>query len=146
MLCTLTIMFFVCVIFFLIIRRPPRSTRTDTLFPYTTLFRSPCPLRCGELRAARRTGAAGPARADRGMPLRVAGRAAADGVLPARLHGLRHRAADGDAAGGKPAGDRRARRHVHPPDGGRGDRKSVVWGRSVSVRVDLGGRRIIKKK
>src|SRR3546814_20403073 len=26
--------------FFLIIRRPPRSTRTDTLCPYTTLFRS----------------------------------------------------------------------------------------------------------
>src|SRR3546814_7034104 len=25
------------------IRRPPRSTRTDTLFPYTTLFRSPDP-------------------------------------------------------------------------------------------------------
>src|SRR3546814_14308560 len=45
--------------FFLMIRRPPRSTRTDTLFPYTTLFRSshrawvqppPCPPRragCG---------------------------------------------------------------------------------------------------
>src|SRR3546814_5119291 len=39
-------------LFFLMIRRPPRSTRTDTLFPYTTLFRSaglrpgrprPCP-------------------------------------------------------------------------------------------------------
>src|SRR3546814_11795240 len=28
------------VLFFLMIRRPPRSTRTDTLFPYTTLFRS----------------------------------------------------------------------------------------------------------
>src|SRR3546814_7252853 len=28
-------------IFFLMLRRPPRSTRTDTLFPYTTLFRSP---------------------------------------------------------------------------------------------------------
>src|SRR3546814_11731896 len=30
------------------IRRPPRSTRTDTLFPYTTLFRSvrPCRWRC----------------------------------------------------------------------------------------------------
>src|SRR3546814_10986012 len=27
-------------IFFLMIRLPPRSTRTDTLFPYTTLFRS----------------------------------------------------------------------------------------------------------
>src|SRR3546814_16011503 len=29
-----------CFLFFLMIRRPPRSTRTDTLFPYTTLFRS----------------------------------------------------------------------------------------------------------
>src|SRR3546814_17613111 len=28
-------------------RRPPRSTRTDTLFPYTTLFRSPYPLPSG---------------------------------------------------------------------------------------------------
>src|SRR3546814_15648509 len=26
--------------FFLMVRPPPRSTRTDTLFPYTTLFRS----------------------------------------------------------------------------------------------------------
>src|SRR3546814_11895013 len=33
--------------FFLMIRRPPRSTRTDTLFPYTTLFRScRCAVRC----------------------------------------------------------------------------------------------------
>src|SRR3546814_6318857 len=31
----------VCIyVFFLMIRRPPRSTRTDTRFPYTTLFRS----------------------------------------------------------------------------------------------------------
>src|SRR3546814_12758475 len=30
----------VMLLFFLMIRRPPRSTRTDTLFPYTTLFRS----------------------------------------------------------------------------------------------------------
>src|SRR3546814_11911153 len=35
--CSLLAVFF---IFFLMIRRPPRSTRTDTLFPYTTLFRS----------------------------------------------------------------------------------------------------------
>src|SRR3546814_19783348 len=33
-------MYFVFCFFFLMIRRPPRSTRTDTLFPYTTLFRS----------------------------------------------------------------------------------------------------------
>src|SRR3546814_15040719 len=31
--------FYLC-FFFLMILRPPRSTRTDTLFPYTTLFRS----------------------------------------------------------------------------------------------------------
>src|SRR3546814_16475902 len=31
---------FIFLFFFLMIRRPPRSTRTDTLFPYTTLFRS----------------------------------------------------------------------------------------------------------
>src|SRR3546814_17404216 len=32
-------------VFFLMIRRPPRSTRTYTLFPYTTLFRSERPMR-----------------------------------------------------------------------------------------------------
>src|SRR3546814_2488778 len=31
------------------IRRPPRSTRTDTLFPYTTLFRSPGAVRAIEI-------------------------------------------------------------------------------------------------
>src|SRR3546814_14968574 len=41
------------VFFFLMIRRPPRSTRTDTLFPYTTLFRSP-----GRARRARLRGGA----------------------------------------------------------------------------------------
>src|SRR3546814_14086657 len=30
----------ICCFFFLMVRRPPRSTRTDTLFPCTTLFRS----------------------------------------------------------------------------------------------------------
>src|SRR3546814_3757057 len=35
--------------FFLMIRRPPRSTRTDTLFPYTTLFRSVCSTKRWEL-------------------------------------------------------------------------------------------------
>src|SRR3546814_13248671 len=36
-----TYFYFLSLFFFLMIRRPPRSTRTDTLFPYTTLFRSP---------------------------------------------------------------------------------------------------------
>src|SRR3546814_4411597 len=35
------------VLFFLMRRRPPRSTRTDTLFPYTTLFRSVAGRRSG---------------------------------------------------------------------------------------------------
>src|SRR3546814_12319643 len=35
----------VVVVFFLLIRLPPRSTRTDTLFPYTPLFRSDLPFR-----------------------------------------------------------------------------------------------------
>src|SRR3546814_7775738 len=37
-----------CLLFFLMIRRPPRSTRTDTLFPYTTLFRSLLLVTAGE--------------------------------------------------------------------------------------------------
>src|SRR3546814_13705347 len=43
------------------IRRPPRSTRTDTLFPYTTLFRAACgiaPRRAADAAARMRAGAA----------------------------------------------------------------------------------------
>src|SRR3546814_2789310 len=42
--------------FFLMIRRPPRSTRTDTLFPYTTLFRSTGQIRTHHLLDADRKG------------------------------------------------------------------------------------------
>src|SRR3546814_17949213 len=37
---SLFVVFHVELVFFLMIRRPPKSTRTDTLLPYTTLFRS----------------------------------------------------------------------------------------------------------
>src|SRR3546814_1709708 len=54
-------MFFMCVsyfvfivFFFLMRRRPPRSTRTDTRFPYTTLFRSRLRKRLEPLRFGRR--------------------------------------------------------------------------------------------
>src|SRR3546814_1155696 len=43
MLALLFLFFFTLFFFFLYIRRPPSSTRTDTLFPYTTLFRSGAP-------------------------------------------------------------------------------------------------------
>src|SRR3546814_18232395 len=61
------LMYCLTVCFFLMIRRPPRSTRTDTLFPYTTLFRSDVHLqfvaRLAE--AFRRWTAAGKAQIDR---------------------------------------------------------------------------------
>src|SRR3546814_8509018 len=51
MMITLSVFFF-----FLMIRRPPRSTRTDTLFPYTTLFRSADPTRIDAWRLRARRG------------------------------------------------------------------------------------------
>src|SRR3546814_14576685 len=110
------------------IRRPPRSTRTDTLFPYTTLFRSRPADRSG--RAWR---AGGRLRRDGSGLSRIADgdlqHPRAEGV-PVGAHGVL-RGADGD----------RDRRQSDPRD-----RKSVVEGKSVSVRVERGGRRIIKKK
>src|SRR3546814_1115525 len=53
------------------IRRPPRSTRTDTLFPYTTLFRSESRSGClhpGQGRSAVHVGARGLARALSAVP------------------------------------------------------------------------------
>src|SRR3546814_16046898 len=74
-------------VFFLMIRRPPRSTRTDTLFPYTTLFRSrrrPRPVPPPAIRTRRRPGC----RKIRLHPDRLrrcsdAGRPAPDGRRPA---------------------------------------------------------------
>src|SRR3546814_5838891 len=65
-------------VFFLMIRRPPRSTRTDTLSPYTTLFRS------GEGRAGKVAAAGRPGRRGR-IPGRAAeARTAARGVRSGR--------------------------------------------------------------
>src|SRR3546814_18601867 len=68
---------------------------------------------------------------------------------PERPHGRPRDAPDGDGgpARGRPQDDSergRARGGPHAP--GRPDRQRVVEGKSVSVRVDIGGRRIIKKK
>src|SRR3546814_859522 len=60
-------------IFFLMIRRPPRSTRTDTLLPYTTLFRSGEHPGHGRLMGfARRHAADAPAFLLRGIALQYA--------------------------------------------------------------------------
>src|SRR3546814_20574589 len=117
------------------IRRPPRSTRTDTLFPYTTLFRS------GDARARR--GAAHGLGRDCGA--RAPGRVAVAGPQRTHLHAFAgtagwrdHRHLDH----ARPAAARRAARRRTRA----GDRKSGVKGKSVSVRVDLGGTRILQKK
>src|SRR3546814_18098910 len=60
-------LYFLCFVvhffFFLMIRRPPRSTRTDTLFPYTTLFRSQRRPRRARLSVRRGAASGGDARA-----------------------------------------------------------------------------------
>src|SRR3546814_3480844 len=73
------------IFFFLMIRRPPRSTRTDTLFPYTTLFRSPRELpgtACHD--AADPLGARGRAAIAKGHRARRAQRRALLGACPRR--------------------------------------------------------------
>src|SRR3546814_6193202 len=108
------------------IRRPPRSTRTDTLFPYTTLFRSPR----GHGRAA-----GGSSGGDRDTAWTGGGKPAGAGLSPARhqsqaarplprplLAGRRQ----GRPSGRRGAGQRLAHRSAVPaparsarPDGGR---------------------------
>src|SRR3546814_12389853 len=66
------------------IRRPPRSTRTDTLFPYTTLFRSP--LQKGGLQSAR--GLLANAGAVPGVHLTVLGVAGVGRDSPGAVHAV----------------------------------------------------------
>src|SRR3546814_1896557 len=53
------------------IRRPPRSTRTDTLFPYTTLFRSRAARAAGRAQPAHHRLQRPPGALERGEPRRV---------------------------------------------------------------------------
>src|SRR3546814_20345285 len=126
------------------IRRPPRSTRTDTLFPYTTLFRS--------------------TRADAERHMHIQRQPPRNRVL---IAGTRHFAELRFAKAGGKLWRRRVRGVARPGPvvtaqqvgikggdgvhgmgvcGPKGDRKSVVEGKSVLVRVDVGGSRIVKKK
>src|SRR3546814_18372975 len=110
------------------IRRPPRSTRTDTLFPYTTLFRSgviglqilPVNFRVAIVWVLNIGKNDGPRE-------RIPTRPVGGDILLSEFH---------------PNHTLKARLLIITLE----DRKSVVWGKSVSVRVALGGRRIIKKK
>src|SRR3546814_20590665 len=124
-------------------RHPPRSTRTDTLFPYTTLFRSAV----GVLREQHRDRRDRDDRqaADRDdLPLpRLSPHEQAIEILGQRRSGDQKLRRDGAHDRGedrrkKKAERKRVEQHL--------DRKSVVEGKRVSVRLDLGGCRIIKQK
>src|SRR3546814_14729124 len=122
------------------IRRPPRSTRTDTLLPYTTLFRSLGRRDPGA--AAERTEGEEPDRRSPGRRLA--------GSLRRRRRGDPGRPPGAAAAGRRrrQGGDDPAV-HCRDGDGQRAaneDRKSVVMGKSVPVRVELGGGRLLKEK
>src|SRR3546814_14995019 len=144
---------FAIVFFFLMIRRPPRSTRTDTLFPYTTLFRS-LPWEVAQRLviacAARTTNHPAKRRALRGDVFRVLGvhRLIEGARLALECSGapLRHKAVVlGEPSVGSFRGGR-AHLIVVPEIGGsRLGRKSGGLGMGVSIRVDRGGRRSIKK-
>src|SRR3546814_14291183 len=128
------------------IRRPPRSTRTDTLFPYTTLFRSD-PL--GKRTQRRRFDDI--AYLFHPLQSHSAGQHCAQSIFPDRLC-----VAD-QVRGHGPIPVHRLDKvergliatalalRIHANKAGL-DRKSDASGKSVSVRVDLGWRRIIKKK
>src|SRR3546814_11474683 len=108
------------------IRRPPRSTRTDTLFPYTTLFRSP----------------------GKSLPLCVTARCHRE-ICPHHGRSIRRQA--GGPAGRAEFAGRAGRREADGRTGRPacrclGDRKSDVEGKSVSVRADLGSRRRLYRK
>src|SRR3546814_16588022 len=131
------------------VRRPPRSTRTDALFPSTTLFRSG---HGGDLRV-HRAGHAG----DRGGGLdrrvgaqdRAARMAVADRADPGGGRRLNIAPAGGGVFRTTRAAKHRGRRTSTggcTRSGSPRDRKSVVKGKRVSVSVDLGGSRHMKKK
>src|SRR3546814_20412703 len=114
--------------FVLMIRLPPRSTRTDTLFPYTTLFRS-VGQPVAEHGSHRNTGSR---RAGRDRRYQRPDLQNCLGAAAGAIGGWQHpsdRERSYRLEGGKPA-DRRDQE----------DRKSVGEGKSVSLRVDLGGR------
>src|SRR3546814_13660141 len=120
---------------FLMIRRPPRSTRTDTLYPYTTLFRS----RLANLDSVQIPEEIRPGIA-RVNGIEFVGCTLVREVLQHRVRAVRPRVRQ--AA--------RLRQQVTAADGIalvlQVERKRVVEGKSVSVRVDPGGRRLITKK
>src|SRR3546814_6728251 len=104
------------------IRRPPRSTRTDTLFPYTTLFRSSRTRTSERSRQRRRSPSQGPSNGDQDSALREGPRSREPTSVRRQGHAY---SPSGDYYRGRECGDDRdddrpQREHVSD-DGGGGD-------------------------
>src|SRR3546814_19754930 len=134
------------------IPRPPRSTRTDTLFPYTTLFRSPAA--DNHALATDRGRRGGPCHtvhaqgAGRGSGIRAHPRtkpAKGQAMNPARTPTAPTPLLEARGVS-KRFGKFQALTDVDLQLAAGADRKSVVSGKRVSGRVDLGVRRIYKKQ
>src|SRR3546814_11524871 len=128
------------------IRRPPRSTRTDTLFPYTTLFRSRA-----RRKPASRSGGAGRCSSrvfspPLPSPSSSAPRSASARDKRAQRPLDRAMAEFTDALTDKHIAfiERQPMFFVATAAAAGRERTRVVYGKRVSVRVDLGGRRIIQ--
>src|SRR3546814_11583118 len=78
------------------IRRPPRSTRTDTLFPYTTLFRSLGDRGdVGEMAVLAQRARRGEQRVDIGLDVAIAGRADGGDIVREQIPFVDHRLGEG---------------------------------------------------
>src|SRR3546814_19679772 len=126
--------------FFLMIRQPPRSTRTYTLFPYTTLFRS---------NVSRRTQCQYPLTQTYNRAVRIflyrAGNVPKIATDDHSIIGIFDCYRPGPSCLCLNPCEQRLLPNLGDPITGE-DRKRVGQGKSASVSVDSGGRRIIKKK
>src|SRR3546814_11248671 len=118
------------------IRRPPRSTRTDTRFPYATLYRSPLPRKV----EVGWVGLINPALARTARKRWVDDANPAYGPEPAMRPGAR------PEPGRAPATLDQTPGTSATAGTSTGDPKRDVQGKRVPVRLDLGGRPVSKKK
>src|SRR3546814_20916885 len=137
------------------IRRPPRSTLTDTLFPYTTLFRSRASRKAARHRARGQNGRRVRRRAGRrfSWSYRALSELSGEGeeaVAPCSGDGeqrgaVEERADRGEKQQGLPAGEMPAEQPTRERErDAQQHRTRVGEGKSGSVRVDIGGRGLSK--
>src|SRR3546814_13879664 len=124
------------------LRRPPRSTRTDTLFPYTTLFRSVATASVSATAVTATVGAGGKDIEDRPSmqpPSKTSGTIAIPRrIVPPPFRSVRGRRISPSTNRFRTGAGDHGPARADKPDTAR-DRKRAVEGQRMAVRVDLGG-------